>query len=217
MTTLIAVFCLLAGLSAAVADTMGRRSEYGVLKVLAATAYIVFAIQLGATATLYGQLVLVALAFSWVGDLFLIGTGRLFLAGLASFLLAQLVYAGAFVVRGVDLVPGLVGAAVMAVVGFSMMRWLRRADLPGPYRAPVAAYLAAIGVMVALALGTAWPDLAVGGDWAATARSILLGAGAFAVSDILVARQRFVQPDAWNRLVGLPLYLAAQLLLASSV
>jgi hypothetical protein len=37
------------------------------------------------------------------------------------------------------------------------------------------------------------------------------------VSDILVARQRFVREAAWNRLVGLPLYYAAQLLLAYSV
>lgn len=217
MPTLIAVFCLLAGFSAAVVDAMGRRAEGGVLKMLAASGYLVFALQLGALGTVYGRLVLGALALSWFGDLFLLGAGRRFLAGLGAFLLGQLAYAGAFLVRGVGPVPTAVGAAVMVVVGVSVMRWLRREELPARYRLPVAVYVTAIGVMVALALGTAWQDLVAGGDWAVAGRAILLGAGAFAVSDILVARHRFVRVESWNRLVGLPLYFAAQLLLASSV
>lgn len=47
--------------------------------------------------------------------------------------------------------------------------------------------------MVALALGTAWPDLATPGA-AVTGRAIVVGAVAFAVSDLLVARERFVAP-----------------------
>ena len=217
MTVLIAVFCLLAGFSAAVADVMGRRSEYGVLKMLAATAYIVFALHLGAEATVYGRLVLVALTLSWLGDLFLIGTGRAFLAGLGSFLAAHVAYAAAFLVRGVDGVPAIIGGAVMVAVGLSTLRWLHQEELPSSYRAPLAAYVTAIGVMVALALGTAWPDLVAGGGLVWTARALILGAGLFAVSDILVARQRFVEENAWNRLVGLPLYFAGQLLLAWTV
>ena len=217
MTVLIAVFCLLAGFSAAVADVLGRRSEYGVLKMLAATAYIVFALNLGAESSVYGRLVLVALTLSWLGDLFLIGAGRAFLAGLGAFLAAHIAYAAAFLVRGVDGVPAVIGAAVMVAVGLSTMRWLRQAELPERYRAPVAAYVTAIGLMVALALGTAWPDLVAGADLVWTARALILGAGLFAVSDILVARQRFVEEGAWNRLAGLPLYFAGQLLLAWTV
>lgn len=217
MVTLIAVFCLLAGFSAAVADVLGRRAEHAVLKILAATAYLAYALGLGAAGSAYGRLVLVALALSWVGDLFLVGSGRAFLAGLISFLLAHVAYGVAFVLRGVDVAPALVGAGVMVVVGWSVLRWLRREGLPGEYRVPVTVYVVGIGVMVALSLGTAWPDLTLGGSWAVTGRALILGAGAFAVSDILVARQRFVKEDGWNRLIGLPLYFAAQLLLASSV
>lgn len=217
MTVLTAVFCLLAGFSAAVAEVLGRRSEYGVLKVLASISFLVFAIQLGALDSLYGQLVLTALVLSALGDVFLIGTGRLFLAGLGAFLLAHVGYAAAFVVRGVAVAPAVMGAAVMVAVGLSVLRWLHDADLSGGYRVPVAAYVTAIGVMVALAMGTAWPDFTVGGEVARTGRAVLLGAAGFTVSDILVARQRFVRQDPWNRLVGLPLYYAAQLLLASSV
>lgn len=216
MAVLIAAVCLLAGIAAAVAHVAGRTAAYGILKMVAATAYLAFALHLGAATTLYGRLVLSALVFSWLGDLALIGTGRLFLAGLGAFLVGHLAYVAAFVVRGVSAPAALVGAAVMVVVAASTARWLLRAELPAPYRVPVAAYLLAIGAMVALALGTAWPSMARG-DAAATGRAILVGAAAFAASDLLVARERFVRPAPGNRLVGLPLYFAGQLLLASSV
>ena len=43
-----------------------------------------------------------------------------------------------------------------------------------------------------------------------------LGAVLFYLSDIMVARDRFVAPGFANRLVGLPLYFGGQLLLAWS-
>lgn len=216
MPALLVAVCLLSGFAAAVAHAAGRPAEAGTLKMLAATAYLAFALVLGADESVYGRLVLTALALSWVGDLCLIGTGRLFLAGLASFLLAHVAYTAGFLVRGVAPAPTVVGLVVMMAVAASTMRWLLRHRLPEQYRVPVVAYLVAIGAMVALALGTAWPDMATG-TAVVTGRAILVGAGAFAVSDILVARHRFVRPEARNRLVGLPLYFAAQLLLASSV
>ena len=46
---------------------------------------------------------------------------------------------------------------------------------------------------------------------------VLAGAVLFFLSDLGVARDRFVSPGVWNRAVGLPLYYGAQLLLAASV
>jgi uncharacterized membrane protein YhhN len=46
---------------------------------------------------------------------------------------------------------------------------------------------------------------------------ILLGAMLFVVSDLAVARNRFVARAFINRAIGLPLYFTAQLLLAASV
>jgi uncharacterized membrane protein YhhN len=46
---------------------------------------------------------------------------------------------------------------------------------------------------------------------------ILIGAVAFYLSDLAVARNRFVAPGVANRLWGLPLYYLAQLMLAWSV
>ena len=73
-------------------------------------------------------------------------------------------------------------------------------------RGPVIAYLLAIGLMVSIAGGAA-----------TFSPSLLVAALLFAVSDVLVARQRFVSPGIANRLVGLPLYYAAQVLFAMSV
>jgi hypothetical protein len=45
---------------------------------------------------------------------------------------------------------------------------------------------------------------------------VLCGAFSFYLSDIFVARQRFVTPSFFNRLAGLPLYYLGQFLLAST-
>lgn len=195
---------LAVGTAAALVETSGR-AAYGPLKMLAATGYLAFALHLGALATPYGRVLFVGLVLAWVGDLFLIGEERrVFLAGLVFFLLAHLAYAGAFAHAATAPIPALAAAAAMAVVAVAVMRWLRAAGLPAGMRVPVGAYLVAIGVMVALAVGTLRPLVAV-------------GAVAFAASDILVARQRFVVRAAINRRVGLPLYFLGQLLIAASV
>jgi uncharacterized membrane protein YhhN len=62
-----------------------------------------------------------------------------------------------------------------------------------------------IGVMATLACGVT----AAGGPW-----TVAAGALAFTASDISVARDRFVQHEFLNRAWGLPLYYAAQLLIA---
>jgi uncharacterized membrane protein YhhN len=62
--------------------------------------------------------------------------------------------------------------------------------------------------MVAAAIGT----VAVVPD-----ARIVLGSVAFFLSDIAVARNRFVAPGSVNRSVGLPLYYTGQVLLALSV
>jgi uncharacterized membrane protein YhhN len=74
----------------------------------------------------------------------------------------------------------------------------------GEMRLPVLAYCVVIGAMVWLALGV--PDPLV--RW---------GAGLFFVSDLFVARGRFVRPGKVNQLVGWPLYYAGQFLLALSL
>ncbi len=177
-------------------------------KPLAASAYIGAALAVGALASTYGRLILVALCFSWLGDVLLIPRERppLFLAGIASFLLAHVVFGFAFWIHGVELLAlagfGILGAggAILALV------WLRR-HLSGLFRLAVPVYVVIIMAMVSLGFSA----VLAGGTV-----SIGLGALLFSISDVAVARDRFVTASFRNALWGLPLYFAAQLILAST-
>jgi uncharacterized membrane protein YhhN len=75
-------------------------------------------------------------------------------------------------------------------------------------RIPVVAYVAVISLMLVTAMGA---------SAAAGRAAIGVGATCFYLSDLHVARNRFVSESFWNKSWGLPLYYAAQLILASTV
>lgn len=178
-------------------------------KSLASAAFVWFALASGALLSWYGHLVLVALVLCLVGDLFLLATrrGALFQAGIAAFLLGHLVFALAFLQLPHTTGGIALGALVMLAFAAATLRWLGP-HLPGPFVWPVRAYVAAIWAMVSLAIAAS-----VG----AASPLIGLAAAGFALSDVSVARDRFVAPGFGNRLWGLPLYYLCQLLLAGSV
>ena len=177
-------------------------------KPLASAGFLLAALAAGARDSQYGHVVLVALALGMLGDVLLIpAASATFLAGLASFLLGHLAFALAFVVRGVS-APAMFGAAALLALPAALSwRWLAP-HVPTKMRAPVVAYIAVISIMVAAAAGTLGTP---GGG------VILVGAVMFFVSDLAVARQRFVERTPWNKLWGLPLYYGGQLVLAGSV
>lgn len=182
--------------------TVGR-----VFKMVASTGFIAVAISVGAAESGYGRAVLAALALSWVGDLLLsYRSNRAFRWGLVAFLLAHLAYIAAFAVRGVALTRLAVAAAGVLILAVFVWGWLRP-NLERTMVGPVAAYVIAIAVMVAFAFGT------VGYD---PDPRIALGAAAFFVSDLFVARNQFVTAGYVNRAVGLPVYYLGQVLLALS-
>ncbi len=184
----------------------GHSNTGAFFKMAASTGFIAMGIASGGFQSPYGWLILLGLFFSWWGDYFLLsGTDRIFLLGLISFFLAHVVYAAAFVWQGVHLRATALSFLGLCVPAAIIVIWLW--PRLGEMRAPVLAYVAVITLMVALASGMSWRW----GMWVA-----LLGALAFYVSDIFVARDRFVAPGAVNGLVGLPLYYAGQLLLAWS-
>ncbi len=203
---LVAITAVLVGLlvwKARAAPTRGR-----IIKMAASTGFVAIALSNGAGTTTYGRFVLVALALSWLGDLFLgVGTDRAFLAGLVAFLTAHVAYIAAFAVRGIDPTWFVVAAVVLAVIAVLVWRWLAP-HVDHGRRRPVQAYVVVITLMVAAAIGT----VAVVPD-----ARIALGSIAFFLSDIAVARNRFVAPGSVNRSVGLPLYYTGQVLLALSV
>ena len=177
-------------------------------KPLASAAFVVLALEFGATNSRYGLWILAGLMACWLGDLLLIPRHQeSFKAGILSFLAGHVLYSAAFVVLRVDM-----GWVLLAVVPLGAAAWFvgrRLMESVGQgLRGPVAAYILVISGMLALGIGA----------WAFSGHAVLLVApAAFYLSDLAVARNRFVQPGFVNRLVGLPLYYGAQALFAWSV
>ncbi len=172
--------------------------------MVASTAFIAVALAVGALDSSFGRIMVVGLTLSWFGDLFLTYAGRgPFVAGLVAFLGGHVAYVIAFLNRGTDESLWLFIAAVVAAA-IAVGSWLLP-TVPKELKGPVIAYIAVISLMVAAAGSTNTLDA----DW-----RIPVGATAFYVSDIFVARDRFAAPGLINRYLGLPLYFGGQLLLA---
>ena len=163
--------------------------------------------------TSYFGLVLAGLSCCMAGDVFLIffASPKLFLAGLVSFLTGHVLYTIAFFTRALPGMPTwIVGAGFLAASG-AVFVWLR--PNLGKMFIPVVAYMAVITVMM-IGAASLMGDEKAGFSGRALAFS---GALLFYLSDIFVARQRFVARQHINRLVGLPLYYAAQFMIAFSI
>lgn len=196
---------LLTAISLAVvlwAEVRGRPAWNAAFKPVASLGFVCGAVAVGAANHPLGAPLLTALVLSWLGDVLLIPRHHKpsFLAGIASFLLAHVAYGWMFVAMGVDLAPLGVAFAVFVFVAVLVWRWLSP-FVSGAMRPAVMAYIAVITTMVALSVGV-------------TARSgsavPVVAAVTFWLSDLTVARHRFVVQASVNRLVGLPLYYAAQ-------
>jgi uncharacterized membrane protein YhhN len=147
------------------------------------------------------------LAVSAVGDLLLEGNG-LFLAGLATFLLAHLLYLSAFVLDVRRLLPTrLVPFLAWGGLAFHGLQ-------PGLHGMtwPVVAYMGAIVAM----MWRAAARVGVSPRGQASARWALFGAVLFGASDTLLAYDRFGQPIEGVRLPILFLYWLGQAGLARS-
>ena len=188
------------------AELKSSRLGVWLIKPVASTLFVITALLAGALASSYGRLILLGLLFSWLGDVFLIPKRQLFfIAGLGSFLLAHVAFSGAFLQQPLEVLPLTLAATATVVIAIIILRWLWP-HLTHNFRPAVVSYLAAISLMVVLATGT----------MAAAGLQLAIGAVMFAVSDIFVARDRFVSPSVANRLWGLPLYYGAQLIFALS-
>ena len=147
------------------------------------------------------------------GDLALLGKARRWFAvGLGAFLVGHVCYAAAFLPRwGAG--PGL--AAVAAAAGGAALlggHTLRAAwPLLGSMRIPATVYVGFLAAATVLALAPA-----LGGALGPSRWVPGLGMALFLISDVAVARHRFVEADQHATLWGPPCYFAAQQLLALS-
>jgi len=157
-----------------------------------------------------------ALAACLVGDVLLMLPRNLFVPGLAAFLLGHALFIVgffqpasppttppfAYTTTGIAVALGAV-LVVEAAPAVLILRALRRRGEPALV-GPVCVYMAAIVAMVVLAVNAGSPVAAV-------------GAGAFLVSDTLLATDRFVRPIPGGALAVHVTYHVAQLLLVVSL
>jgi uncharacterized membrane protein YhhN len=148
--------------------------------------------------------VIMALAFSLFGDVFLMLPRDLFIFGLASFLIAHLFYVWAFwpLPVGWPLVAAVV-AAVALPLYIRINKGLGERHLT-KLSIPVGIYVLALGAMVVAAGSRIFID----GRGTAFAVG---GAALFMCSDALIGWTRFVKPFTWGPLAIIVTYHLAQM------
>jgi uncharacterized membrane protein YhhN len=200
------VVCAVAVAGLLVAEARGSQRGLWLTKPVASSAFLWAALAAGSLESVYGRWVFLGLALCLAGDVLLIPRERpaVFRAGVLAFLLGHVAYGIGFLTQPVSGWGLAAGGTVMAVTLVATWRWLA-GSLPPDMSGAVRAYFIVIGVMATLACGVS----AAGGPLA-----VATGALAFAASDVSVARDRFVRHEFFNRAWGLPLYYAAQVLLA---
>lgn len=165
----------------------------------------------------YATTILVGLVLGAIGDAALLGKSSVaFMGGLVAFLLGHLAYV---VACSLLVTPGswlrgegaVVAAVAPLIAGAVALAWLWRHL--GSMRGPVIAYVLTIVTMVIAALAV-WRMEAL-----PTPRRtwLVVGAVLFFVSDLAVARDKFVAKGFANRAWGLPTYYAGQLMIAWSL
>ena len=211
MVTACVVSCLAAlGLLLFAEGTGQKRLKY-VAKPAASAAFVALALihlSNSRACTPYATWIIIGLVFGGLGDLCLMLPGKKwFLAGMAAFAIGH----GAYVAAFDRLLPWATWWSVASIApllaGAVAFAWLY--PHLGSMRWPVTGYVV---IIVSMAVG------AVAG--AATGPVGLVagsGAAAFFISDLTVARDRFIEKRFVNRLLGLPLYYGGQLLIASSL
>lgn len=172
-------------------------------KMCASAAFVLCAVEMGATDTTAGILILLGLVASLVGDFFLLRSETHFMEGVYSFVVAHLLYAAGFVASGLDLSGVGFGLVIFAPVAWAIWSWVK--PHTGDMFKHITLYICLIFLMTILALSACWDDPGKG------QQLLLVSAVVFCASDVLVARQKFVHPQTINEVVGLPVYYAAQL------
>ena len=160
----------------------------------------------------YFYLLLLGLIFCLGGDVFLaLPQERMFLMGLVSFLMGHVFYGVCFFYSAHAGLWTWIGGVTALAFSIAAFIWLR--PHLGEMLVPVSAYIFVISLM----LVGAWTVLGDAGLDLTGRLLVFIGAASFYLSDLFVARERFLKSEFSNRLIGLPLYYLGQFLLAFSV
>jgi len=192
-----------------------RDSTRGLLltKPFLSALFVAAALTGSQTDTPYFRWILAGLLLCMAGDVFLIFffSRKPFLAGLVSFLAGHILYAIAFFSLAGEGKGNWIVIALFLAFSCGVFAWIR--PHLGKMLIPVVAYVVIITAMVIGASSLAATE-AVRFEGRALA---FAGAIFFYISDLFVARQRFVTSNFFNRAVGLPLYFAGQFMIAFSI
>lgn len=173
-------------------------------QVMASTAFVLVGLAAAGWRTWYGRIILAGLVCCWFGDY--IGGGGHFLPSVAAFLLGHIAYIAAFATTRPVWKHAAVGLAIMVPVSAVLGYWVL-SHVPAHDFGLVAAYLVMITTMVVMAFGAATRNTL-----------ILVAAVIFFISDIFVARWKYITPhDRLNAFGCYPLYYTACLLFATSI
>lgn len=192
-------------------EKTGARPGLVINKTALSLLFIVAAVVQPHPIPMYYALLLAGLAFCLAGDMFLALTfPKAFLLGLASFLIGHLCYILAFASQTVF--SAWISWASLVVLAVSVYVYYRLRPHLGDMRLPVLAYV----VVITFMLCGAWAVMDTTGLTFSGKMLAFGGAACFYLSDIFVARDRFIGEAYINRLIGLPLYYAGQFMLAFS-
>jgi uncharacterized membrane protein YhhN len=187
-------------------------------KPLASLAFVlvgVFALMDNTSIEEFEIATLIGLVLGALGDMALMSEHG-FLAGLGSFLLGHLAYVvavGTYLPPRTWLAAAGPYAALPAIVGLAALAYLW--PKLGKLRVPVIFYVVVIIAMVISAIALVRSDIL---DMHRNRRELFAaGAVLFFISDLSVARDKFVAPGFANRVWGLPVYYGAQVLIAWSL
>jgi uncharacterized membrane protein YhhN len=155
---------------------------------------------------------LVALFFSWLGDVFLIFQGThisFFFAGMLTFLTAQIAYAYLFLFGlnpRVNLFKSIIFVIpVFAAIAYFLKVFYQQEDVE-PFIIPVTIY----GVIIGLTTVAAFVRGAFGSTHNPQYKLIALGGLLFLISDTVLAVNKFIQPLSKGGAVIMFTYIAAQ-------
>ena len=174
------------------------RLEY-LAKPVATTMFLAAAATLDVGHGAAWVLVLAALACCVAGDVFLMLPRDAFVPGLASFAVAQVLFAAGFVAGGLGL-PGVAAGAAVAIPAAAL---LARRYIGALRRSGHAVLVAPVATYMVLIAGMA---VASSGSGALVA---VAGAASFMVSDSLIAESRFVATRRWHPVAIMVTYHAA--------
>ena len=173
--------------------------------ILASTGFVLIALIAGVkNRSNYGRFVLIALILCWFGDF--LGPYN-FRTGLIAFLLSHLSFIAAFWFHGIDKTKCLPVLVIFLFLSSGVCYWIFP-FIPKEEQIFAISYTLIITAMVVLAGGTRFRTNGI---------LIFIAAVLFYISDIFVARWKFVNPSSINAFFCYPLYYTSCVLFALSI